>query len=641
MDMRQRMRRRDFLKGLGAAGVLLQLSGHSSGQTHAMVHVWEKVEITLTAEKVYDNPYAEVDVWVQLQGPGGFNKHVWGFWDGGLTFRIRLVAPTPGRWTWTAGSSVDDPGLRGQRGSFTARAWSEEEKRANPNRRGFLRPTSNGHALNYADGTPFFLLGDTWWAASTWRYPMKHKPVPEDYVPGPDIGFEEAVQYNKRRGYNGIAMIAAFPNWHNDGHPAVLNDVDGTRIRSCSSWKDNQTGGAKDMRDEKGNRPFFFPGKAPTLKSVCADFDRLNPEYFKSLDNKLDYCYEAGFVLFFESVRRDHIPSWRTYHDFNVSFPRYVHYLAARYGCYNIIFSAAHMDSGAHEIETAISLWHKRYGGLPFGQPVTSLAARSTLRLYGHGDDAPWLTLHGIGNSTPRVNSAILEMEPIFRLPDPHPAITQEPYYPGAHNRWNLKERMEIPATDSERDRYYARAHAYGGVLSGGLGGHIYGTNAWDGDVAAVEPRKENWGEGNEYIHEALLFKVGGQMQHLRTFILSEGARYQDLELVPEDIMPRTSVSGPRGYTMSGLAFMMRTPDKALAMLYFEDSCKKPALKNMAPDAPYAAEWFNPRTGEWSSAGTGSLRADHSGKLQLPDFLGGLKTTREDEDWALKLVLRD
>jgi hypothetical protein len=331
MDMRQRMRRRDFLKGLGAAGVLLQLSGHSSGQTHAMVHVWEKVEITLTAEKVYDNPYAEVDVWVQLQGPGGFNKHVWGFWDGGLTFRIRLVAPTPGRWTWATGSSVDDPGLRGQRGSFTARAWSEEEKRANPNRRGFLRPTSNGHALNYA----------------------------------------------------------------------------------------------------------------------------------------------------------------------------------------------------------------------------------------------------------------------------------------------------------------------YGGVLSGGLGGHIYGTNAWDGDVAAVEPRKENWGEGNEYIHEALLFKVGGQMQHLRAFILSEGPRYQDLELVPEDIMPRTSVSGPRGYTMSGLAFMMRTPDKALAMLYFEDSCKKPALKNMAPDAPYAAEWFNPRTGEWSSAGTGLLRADHSGKLQLPDFPGGLKTTREDEDWALKLVLRD
>lgn len=639
--MRQQNQQWNSLIRLVVALAFLQLPGPSFGQAQTTVHVWEKVEISLTAKNTYDNPYTDIDVWVQLQGPGGFNKRVWGFWDGASLFRVRVVAPTPGTWVWTSGSSVDDPGLRGQSGSFTAQPWSEEEKEANPNRRGFLRPTPNGHALNYADGSPFFLLGDTWWAASTWRYPMKNKSVPADYVPTPDIGFEEAVQYNKRRGYNGIAMIAAYPNWHNDGHPVVLNDIDGTRIRSCASWKDNQTSGAKDMRDEKGNRPFFFPGKAPTLKNVCADFDRLNPLYFQSLDKKLDYCHDVGFVLFFETVRRDHIPSWKTYHDFNVSFPRYVNYLASRYGCYNIIFSAAHMDSGAHEIETAITLWNRRYGGLPFGQPVTSLAAVSTLALFGHGDDAPWLTLHGIGNSTPRVNSAILAMEPIFRLPNPLPAITQEPYYPGAHNRWNLKGRMEIPITDSPRDQYYARAHAYGGVLSGGLGGHIYGTNAWDGDVAAVEPRKEAWGQGNEYIHEALQFKVGGQMQYLRNFILSEGHRYQDLDLVPEDIIPRTSVSGPRGYTMSGLAFMMRTPDKTLAMLYFEDACKKAVLKNMKPNALYIAKWFNPRTGEWSQAGSALLGTDRSGKLQLPDFPGGLKTTRPNEDWALKLVLPD
>jgi len=143
--MRKRMQRRYFLKGLGTVGVFLQLLGHFADQAHATVHVWEKVEITLTAKNAYDNPYAGVDVWIQLQGPGGFDKRVWGFWDGGSTFRVRVVAQTPGRWTWATGSSVDDPGLRGQRGSFTARAWSEEEKRANPNRRGFLRPTSNGH----------------------------------------------------------------------------------------------------------------------------------------------------------------------------------------------------------------------------------------------------------------------------------------------------------------------------------------------------------------------------------------------------------------------------------------------------------------------------------------------------------------
>ncbi len=33
------------------------------------------------------------------------------------------------------------------------------------------RPTPNGHALQYADGTPCFLLGDTWWATPTFRFP--------------------------------------------------------------------------------------------------------------------------------------------------------------------------------------------------------------------------------------------------------------------------------------------------------------------------------------------------------------------------------------------------------------------------------------------------------------------------------------
>ena len=41
-------------------------------------------------------------------------------------------------------------------------AWTEAEKQANPLRRGFLRPTANHHALEHADGTPFFALGDTW-----------------------------------------------------------------------------------------------------------------------------------------------------------------------------------------------------------------------------------------------------------------------------------------------------------------------------------------------------------------------------------------------------------------------------------------------------------------------------------------------
>ncbi len=63
-------------------------------------------------------------MWVELAGPG-FQKRCYGFWDGGKTFRVRVLATAPGRWTWESGADVDDMGLRGVRGEFTAKPWSE------------------------------------------------------------------------------------------------------------------------------------------------------------------------------------------------------------------------------------------------------------------------------------------------------------------------------------------------------------------------------------------------------------------------------------------------------------------------------------------------------------------------------------
>ena len=58
------------------------------------VHVWEKIEVVLQAQNAYGNSYTEVEVWVDLQGPG-FEKRVYGFWDGGNTFKVRVLATTP------------------------------------------------------------------------------------------------------------------------------------------------------------------------------------------------------------------------------------------------------------------------------------------------------------------------------------------------------------------------------------------------------------------------------------------------------------------------------------------------------------------------------------------------------------------
>lgn len=141
----------------------------SNSNDKSVVHIWEKVEIVLEAEGTYSNPYTEVEVWVDLKGPG-FAKRVYGFWDGGNIFKIRIVATAPGEWQWESGSNKSDRGLNGKSGIFLAIEWDEKEKEENSCRRGFIYPTSNGHAFMYADGTPFLLLGDTWWATPTYRY---------------------------------------------------------------------------------------------------------------------------------------------------------------------------------------------------------------------------------------------------------------------------------------------------------------------------------------------------------------------------------------------------------------------------------------------------------------------------------------
>jgi len=130
--------------------------------------VWEKVEIGLYAEKTYENPYKEVEVWVDLKGPG-FEKRCYGFWDGDNVFRVRVLGTAAGTWSWKSGSNQQDTGLNGKSGSFEAIAWSEAQKEENPCRRGMVKASANGHAFEWADGTPFFLLGDTWGPGATFR----------------------------------------------------------------------------------------------------------------------------------------------------------------------------------------------------------------------------------------------------------------------------------------------------------------------------------------------------------------------------------------------------------------------------------------------------------------------------------------
>lgn len=595
------------------------------------LHTWEMFEIKLLAEKEYNNPYTDVTCWVELEGPG-FSKRIYGFWDGGNIYKIRIIATKPGKWHWQSSSNQPgDNGLNNKKGEFNAVGWSKSEIAENPNRHGFIRPSKNGHYLQYADGTPFFLLGDTWLAGTTWRLPFRNAASPDNYEPGPGIGFEDAVTYRKKQGFNSVSMIACYPNWEADENANTYADSNGIFVRNA--WekfgyfiKDGQMT-SKDMRDENGNKPFEM---SQNHKGV-ADFNRIIPEYFQSLDRKMKYLSEQGFVPLLESIRRDNCPAWKAYFDFNESYSRYIQYLISRYGAYNLLFSGIHLDwipkeysLTADEFNEVLTYHLKKFGPMPFGQPYTTLINNSTYRQFGHGQDCPWLTMHSVGNN-PRDHRVSAMLDTLFRLTPAYPAINFEPYYTGWDHSIN-KPHGEHPAVNSPRDNYFTRAMMYVSVLSGGLAGHVHGTAAYDitttGEPAGFRP----------HIWDAMKYESAGYMKYLGEFILSEGNKYQDLEPAQEDIQPRKA-AGSFDDGLDGWSYMMRNHEKNFALLYFENGSVKPALTGFIPDRQYSLIWFDPKVGKWQKPLT--VRTDDKGSLTIPGFPDSQNPS--DTDWALKI----
>ena len=606
-----------FRSVLGAA---MLMSAAVAAERGTPLHVWEKHELRFTSAKKFANPYTDAAVWVDLQGPG-FKKRVYGFWDGGRTFKVRVLATAPGSWRWKSGSSPEDAGLSGKSGNFTAIEWTEAEKQANPLRRGMLRATANQHALEFPDGTPFFAVGDTWYAAATNRFRWYDDDRPRPM--GPAAGFKDYVRFRKAQGYNWISIIAAFPNWDNDGKPWHIVRDDGTTVRSAwlefGTGPDARHGSAKNMRNE-GGRPFLFPGKVPGYEDVFPDMDRINPAYFRYLDRKVDYLNDQGFVAFIEAFRRDASELWMKYHAWPQSYARYIEYIWARYQTNNTVLSPVHLDIidesvTVPQFRQAIDYALATYGPPPFGNLLSANANPSTLTNWG---DPSWVTLHTTGNK--REHEYYWYLTEIFRQAHTHPALNGEPYYSGYVDARGLNGGYKYGAKGgTPLDDRYVRSSMYGSVLSGGLAGHVYGAEGiWGADIEPAAPI---------HLWEAFQWSSGAQMTQLPKFLLSIGKRYQDL--VPEDLVVPSRTPVTKGY--EGWAYAARTPDQEILLAYFEKGCPGSLLRGATPEANYRARWFDPRGGAWIDAGNGHLRADNIGEIPLPAFPDG-------EDWALALT---
>ena len=122
---------------------------------------WVVQEITFVSDKAYADPFCDVDVDLLLFG-GGRLYTIPAFWDGGNTWKVRFVCPAAGTWYYkTVCTDSENTSLGARTGKVICAAYSGVH---DIYKHGFVTTNTGKKYFTYADGTPFFYLGDTHWS---------------------------------------------------------------------------------------------------------------------------------------------------------------------------------------------------------------------------------------------------------------------------------------------------------------------------------------------------------------------------------------------------------------------------------------------------------------------------------------------
>ncbi len=213
----------------------MPISQNQSSQTNV------PVEIEFTARQNYSDPFNEVALDVLFTDPAGSIRRVPAFWSGGSRWKVRYASPLEGEHCWRNICSVADPGLHNLAGDTVIQPYSG----TNPlYARGPIQIASDRRHFEYADGSPFFWLGDTWWMGLCHRL----------HWPGE---FEHLTADRKAKGFTVVQLVAGL---YPDMAPF----------------------------DPRGANEAGFPWEE--------DYVCIRPEYFDLADRRIQYLIDQGIT---------------------------------------------------------------------------------------------------------------------------------------------------------------------------------------------------------------------------------------------------------------------------------------------------------------------------------------------------------
>lgn len=541
----------------------------------ARSETWRECVLPFEAKRDFADPVRGCPVEACFRGPSGQEIVREGFWDGGRRYCVSFAAPEAGQWRWTL-TAPRDSGLDGKTGLLEAVPYSGS---LDIFRHGFVRVATpregfDRKLLVYADGTPFFWLGDTHW----------------------EFAFGES--------------------WDRSNHPGMDSQFRGMVDRRAAQ---GFTVYQANLRSDAGDHGRFWltdPGDSCPVP---------NPAFFSSeLDRRMRYVADAGLVnvlgfAWGQSLGRSGTTSL-------AEQKTLARYCVARYGALPVIWSIAGEVAGydLSERDALIDAWREvavatkaaDHGQHPLTVHYTN--ERPFADYYYH---EPWFdfVLNQAGHGDYVISES--DYRSYLGTHQEKPFIEGEAFYEGCSS---LEENgtRKIDASMLRRVAYIA--------LQSGAAGYTYGAqgiwdNVWDSDEQRATPfgrmMADVFNRFGVTWAEAIDAPGAVQMGIMRRFY-EEHAWW--------DLVPAGNEGSAVLARKCPLASVAK--DGNLVVAYYPAAAHRQLALKLAK-GPWHMDWFDPRTGDSQSADTILATGEPfvlPAKPSLDDWL--LVLEREDED---------
>ena len=560
---------------------------------------WVASEMEFTSLTAYEDPLydAELDV-IFTNAETGTTITMPAFWDGGTTWKVRYALTEPGKWSWTTTCTDEtNTGLHGQSGDLLCVTYGGE---LDIYKHGFIKTQPGTRYFMYADGTPFFYLGDT------------HFTLPLENIDG--INPEGTVEYIKispetAEQYGITSMFKYIMDYRAEQGYTV--------IQSQQLGFYNGVSGNSWMGDAEGT--IFTHGVNDMILSM-----------FQELDRYFAYIAEKGFVHAHTqfSYPEELIELYLTGGITEETIDTFCRYWVARYAAYPVMWATTQEGDknhyGYNGCTPETNPWPIVMESIakydPYGHPSSCHAENSSVTpfdefIFDDLDSHTWYAL--------QYNNSI--------------ALGTELNWTMLEEIWNKSDAKPVVNYEGQYDHFWcgtakARSQGWVAFLNGQVG-YGYGSQPvwslfWGGNEANTVGSDErgeyslalNWLEG---LHS----EAGAQMAYMKNFL----ERYEWWKLVPCFKAP---VEDPDAYFVtSGSSYCAATAGNELYIAYFyaEKTRNKPsgAFQNME-NADYEIIWMNCVTGQTTAPEIVTIT---DGKYESPR-----KPTEDDWVIAARLI---